>query len=253
MTTALDCITDSLEKIGSYAPGETLTDADAQRALTVINDMLDSWSNENLTCFAFVQQSFPVVAGQNQYLIGPYTGSGPMPDINATRPTRIVHGPGAAFLLDQNYNRYPVDVVPQDYWNQIWNLQQVTSNLPNVLFYDPQWPYGEINLYPMPNYSGYVMNFNYWNPFTEFTDLYTNVALPPGYVKAIKDCAAIELGPYFKPDNWNPSSILLQIAAKSKGNVKRANLQNRQNVAQYDREVTSPTGRPYNIYSDSYR
>lgn len=253
MTTALDCIQDSLEKIGVYAPGETITDADAERCLTVLNNMIDSWSNENLTCFAFYEQGIPLQVGKNRYTIGQQAPAMPAPDIVATRPLRIVNGPGAAFLLDTNFNRYPVDVVPQDYWNMIWNLVAVNSNLPNILFYDPQYPYGILNVFPMPNTGNYTMYFDYWEPFSTFGNLTASLSLPPGYEKAIKDCLAIEVGPYFKPDSWVPSPILLQIAAKSKGNVKRGNLQNREPRAVFDREISSRTTRPYNIYSDSYR
>ncbi|MGH6737592.1 MAG: hypothetical protein ACREDY_00910, partial [Bradyrhizobium sp.] len=147
MTTALDLIQDSLESIGVYAPGETVSDADARRSLVVLDDMLDSWSNESLTCFAILEQSGMLIPGQNQYTIGqggltwgespwgpPSTWTAPA-DFDLPRPIRVINGPGAAYLTDSNNNRYPVDVVPRDYWNMIWNLTEVTSNLPNIMFY----------------------------------------------------------------------------------------------------------------------
>ena len=64
MATALDIIIDALQKLGAYAPGETLSDADAQRGLSVMNDMLDTWSNETLMIYCNQQQSIAMVAGQ---------------------------------------------------------------------------------------------------------------------------------------------------------------------------------------------
>ena len=52
MPTALDIIQDGLENNGIFASGEIIGDADAERSLTILNDMLDSWANESLICFA---------------------------------------------------------------------------------------------------------------------------------------------------------------------------------------------------------
>jgi hypothetical protein len=226
--------------------------------MAVLNDMLDSWSNEALTCFTILQQSAPIVAGKNQYTIGDpsqiYGGEWsnvPPPDFLMTRPLRLRLGPGAAYLMDTNNNRYPVDVIQQDRWNLIWNLQSTTSNLPDTLFYDPQVPYGVLNIWPMPNTGGMVL---YWDSYAQLGQLRNpsdQLLLPPGYTKAIKDCLAIELWPYFKPDQANVPPLLMTLASKSKGNIKRTN--QRENIAFFDRELTAAAPRPYNIYSDTYR
>ena len=73
-TTALDIITGALLNINSYSPGETLQASDAQTGLAVLNDLLDSLSNEE--SFVYTQQEtiFPWVAGQFQYSVGNPTG-----------------------------------------------------------------------------------------------------------------------------------------------------------------------------------
>lgn len=241
-------IQDSLEALGVYAPGETITAADAARALKVLNDMLDSWSNESLTTFAVLTQSAPLVVGKTSYTIGT-VGT---PDLNMTRPIRILQGPGAAYLTDTNGNRYPIEVVPQDKWNEIWNITLINSNLPSTIFYDPQYPLGIINVYP--NYAGGLGITLTWNSYlqlSEFADLEQAVTLPPGYVKAIQDVLAIELVPYFKPDNYQVPALLIGRAAVSKGNIKRSNL--RINIAEFEKVLSARGGAVYNIYADSYR
>ena len=94
MPTAQDMIYESLRLMAVYAPNETPTDADVEQGLTCLNDMLDSWSNESLSCFAILEQSGTVVAGKSSYTIGP---SG---DFNLTRPLRLIEGPGAAYSQD---------------------------------------------------------------------------------------------------------------------------------------------------------
>jgi hypothetical protein len=42
-----------------------------------------------------------------------------------------------------------MEVVPRDKWNQIGNRSStITSQIPSVLFYDPQFPLGVINVFP---------------------------------------------------------------------------------------------------------
>jgi hypothetical protein len=246
MTSALDMLQDSFEKLGVYAPGETISDANAQRGLKVLNDMIDSWSNESLTCYAILEQSAPLQVGVGSYTIG--AGG----TLNMTRPIRILMGAGTAYLRDSNGNRYPMDVVPQDKWNQIWNLTMVSSNIPNTIFYDPQFPLGIINVYPL--YSGGMSMTMFWDSYlqlTEFPLLSTTVSLPPGYIKAIQDSLALQIGPYFKPDGWVPSQTLIWAAAESKANIKRANI--RENIAVFEKTLTARGGVTYNIYADGYR
>lgn len=243
MTTALDMISAALKKLGVFASGETIDAASAADSLKALNDMLDSWSNEALACFAIQEQSVTLVAGKSSYTIGP--GG----DVNGIRPLRLIEGPGAAYLLDTNENRYPVSVVPRDKWNEIWNIVSTTSNLPDTLFYDPQFPLGTINIYPAFNGTlGVALYFDSYAQLSGFAGLTTAVSLPPGYVKAVQDNLALELAPYFKPDNWQPPALLLKQAAESKGNIKRANT--RENIAELDHGLIARGG-SYNVYSDT--
>jgi hypothetical protein len=243
---AIDIIQDALEKLGKYAAGQLVSSADLARGLIVLNDMMASWINESLITYAILEQHAVLTAFKGQYTIGP--GG----DLDMVRPLRVIPGPGAAYLVDSNNNRYPVEVVPRDTWNQIWNLVSTTSNLPNVMFYDPQLPLGIINLYPL--YNGDLPVTLYWDSYIQdmsFLDAEQQVYFPLGYVKAIKDNLAVDLFPYFKGDGETLDPVLERSARMSKMVVKRTNL--RQNYALYDPELSRNQGRPYNIYSDTYR
>lgn len=73
-TTALDLITGALLNINSYSPGETLAPADAQTGLNVLNDLIDSLSQDQCFVFTQVETLFNWVAGQYQYSVGNPTG-----------------------------------------------------------------------------------------------------------------------------------------------------------------------------------
>jgi hypothetical protein len=235
--TALDIIKIAFSSLGVYAAGENIPSDDAQLALTVFNDMLDSWSNESLTCYAQLEQTAPLVVGQQKYTIGP--GG----NFNMTRPLRINNAPGSAYIQDAQGNIYPLDVVPQTTWNLI-GQRFVNSNLPDTLFYDPQYPLGIINIFPVPNIS-YNIFFDSYLQLTEFANLTTQINLPPGYKTAFQDNLAVYMKPHFADAQIDP--LVIQAAMKSKGNIKRTNM--RQMVARYDSDLVSRVNVTPNIYT----
>lgn len=71
-TTAEDIITGALRFINQYAPGESLSSADAEDALETLNDLLDSWSTDEVSVYASNENVFNYTSGQYQYTIGNY-------------------------------------------------------------------------------------------------------------------------------------------------------------------------------------
>lgn len=242
MPTARDIIQGALEQIRVYSPAEQASDPDIARGFVVLNDMLDSWSNENLACYAILEQSCPLVPGQQQYTIGP--GG----NVNGTRPLKLINTPGSAYIQDPNGQNYPLDVIEKDFWNLIGNRSSiVTANVPNTLYYDSQYPLGFLNFYPVPNQGGYTAYFDSWLQLTDFGTLSTAMSFPPGYKKAIQDNLAIELEVYFPMAVITPA--LMRAAAMSKGNIKRTN--QKEVIALYDAEIVAkPSQSSYNIYTD---
>lgn len=240
-SSAMDMIQDVLESLKVYAPGVTVNAADSSRVLSCMNQMLDSWSNERLSCYANLEQSFTLIPGKGSYTIG----TNGVPDINAVRPLSIASGLGAAYLIDMNNNRYGIDVIEQDQWNQIVLLTE-TSDLPNTLFYDPQYPWGIINIFPLP-LVGYTVYFDARLQLQTLCDLSTRFTLPPGYMQAIKDNLVLQVWEYFK--QGDPPAWRMEKAGRSLGNIKRTNI--KQSPSVYDSATMSKAGGTYNIYNDS--
>ncbi len=256
--------------LGVYAPGEPVQDVDAARCLSVLNDMLDSWSNESLTCYAISEQTFDLVPGVSQYLIGvtPYltassgnyitASSGNYLTDSATgayapagaqaitisRPLRIIETPGSAYIRDANGNKYPLDIVGRTQWNLIAS-QQVTSNIPDTMFYDNQYPLAVLNIFPVPTLS-YPLFFDSMIQLGNFTGYTSALNLPPGYKRALASNLAVNVKPYFSDGQLTP--LVLDIAATSKANVKRTNI--RIPKAVFDPEIVSNAQPTYNVYTD---
>lgn len=240
--TAFDLIRAGLEHLGFYAPSEIMTDADAERGLKILNGMMDSWSNESLACFATLEQSAMLVPGQQSYTIGP--GG----QFNMTRPLRILIGPGTAYTQDANGNNYGMDVVPRDKWNLLGNRSGlITSNFPDTLFYDAQFPLGIINVFPTPNIA-YTMFWDSYLQLAEFPDLTTPIILPPGYQDAMQFNFEVRAFRFWAAQGAQIPADVIQLAMETKGIIKRTNM--RENVAIYDSEIVSRAGISYNPYTD---
>jgi hypothetical protein len=238
MTTARDLIQSAFEELKLYAPGETIADADAARGFAQLNSMLDSWSNESLTCYANLEQTFTLIPGISVYTLGP-GGTGA-----SVRPLSVRTGFGAAYIQDSNGNNYPVDVVEQPAWNLI-GTRTVSSNIPDTMFYDPQFPLGIINIFPTPNI-GYPIFFDSRLQLVDFVSLSTAMSLPPGYVEAFSRNLAIALEPFYEDANLSPRTVAL--ASRALGNIKRTNM--KKVVARFDPEIVSRAKGSYNIYTD---
>lgn len=237
---ASQIITRAAQALGYTGRGEVLTATDANDGLTAFNAMLDSWSNESLMSFFTLERSFTLNINQQTYTIG--TGG----YINATRPYDIT----GAFVRDTNNNDYPMRVIPQDIWNNI-GTKYITSQIPDTLFYDPQYPLGVINIFPVPLLS-YTVFFDSTQDQTTLATLTTTIATPVGYERAYVLNLAIELASAGFPVMLDDKSygILINNAAQAKANIKRANI--KEVIAGYDAAIVSQSNASYNIYTDNY-
>ncbi len=244
MPAARDLITNAFVKARVYSPSEQVLDADIAQGFVILNQMIDQWSNESLMTYATSEQRALLIPGKWQYTIG--SGG----DLNMTRPLRIQGSPGSCYVVDSNGNRYNLEVVPQNRWNLIGNITQVTANFPNTLFYDPQYPLGIINLYPVPNV-GWTLFFDSFLQIASFGSLGTMLSLPPGYERAIVDNLTLDLVPYFREEGFQVPPLWVRQAMLSKGNIKRTNI--KEVIAGYDPELISRANGTYNIYTGSNR
>ncbi|SRR5260221_8255680 len=246
MGTVRDLAQASLEEIGVYGPGESISDADAERVLDQLIKMLDSWSGESLAAFAILEQNFALTVGKSSYTIG-ISGA---PDVNKTRPLKILQGYGSAYILDTNSVKYPVEVVERDVWNQQTQQANQTSQIARLLFYDPTYPNGTINIFPVPNSSGYSLYFDTYQQLQAgtITSLSSTISFPPGYEAGIQHNLAVWCGPFFK--NALVSQDVKDLASYTKRIIKRVN--KRTIIAQFDKEIVARGSPTYNVYTDNY-
>lgn len=237
MATALDLITSAARKIGVYAVGET-PDADfSANGLRALNSMLDNWQLERLTVYQVVQGSYTWPASTTSRTIG--SGG----NFAAQRPVYI----DAAYVVDSNAIWYPLQVLRDRNDYDSIALKTTTSTYPQFLYMDTAYPLGVIYLWPVPS-GELTLKLNTWQTLQSFSALTTDLALPPGYQRAIEFNLAVELHADY-PTIPLPRTVV-DLAMKAKANLRAINAPSM--VASVETIFgRDERGWRYNIYSDT--
>lgn len=213
MDTALELIQSALRLLGVIASGESLSAAEATDGLAALNDLLDSWSTQELLVPTRIREVFPLVANQQTYKMG--VGA---PDFNTARPIRIENAllqySGVSPVLE-----LPMDILNKEEYAAIL-LKSLSSTIPLSLYEDNAFPYDNLSVWPVPQTSYNLVLYS-WKPLADLASLTTELSLPPGYQRALRFNLAVDLAPEYGKE---PSATVIAEAVASKGNIKRVNL-----------------------------
>jgi len=208
--TVRDLVTRALRVAGVTGSGETPSADDAADALLSMNQMLDAWQAERLYCYAIIDRSQALIAGDGEMTIGP--GG----EFNAPRPIKIEY----AYTRDsQNFDRSLVIVQDPAYYAQL-TLKSLGNSYPSLLYYRPHYPFGRIFLWQLP-IAGLTLWIGTWEVLEEFTSLNTVASYPAGYEDAIVYSLAERISVEY---DKNPSAGLQKMAAQARANIKQNNL-----------------------------
>lgn len=207
-TTVRDLIKGSLRLIGAIATGQTPSANEEADCLSVLNEMLDSWSTERLTIFNTVRESFTLIPTQQAYTIG--TGG----DFDTTRPQLVENAGVMSGTIE-----LPVDILTQDEWAAI-SLKSTSSTFPMKLYMEDAFPLATINLWPVPSAANSLILYS-WKPLTAFASASTTFVMPPGYLMALRFNLAVMLAPEY---GKTPNDLVMKGAVDGKSNIKRMNI-----------------------------
>lgn len=209
-STALQLMTDALALTNAVGIDQTLTAQETTDGLRKFNDMLDSWSLDNLAVYGQANQSFNTVAGQATYTIGPAG------NWNTTRPVRI-NSPAYTTI---NGVTFPCVAIDQESYNLI-AVKAQPQPYAQVYLYVNAEPLGLVTLWPVPN-AVYPMTFSIDRVLTQAATAATVLTFPPGYAHAFVTNLAVLLGPIFGKQMSKYPEVVSE-AKLSLGRIKRAN------------------------------
>ena len=235
-TTANDQINGALRLLGVLAEGETPSAATSQDALAALNQMIDSWNTERLAVFSTQDQVFSWPPGAISRTLGP-TG-----DFVGERP--ILVDDSTYFRDAASGTSYGLKQINQQQYNGI-AVKTVTSTYPQVMCVNMEYPDILMTVYPVPTK---VLEFHIVSvtPLTAPASLSTDLAFPPGYLRAFKYNLAMEIAPEFGVE---PSPQVTRIAMTSKRNLKRIN--NPNDIMSMPYSIVA-TRQRFNIFAGNY-
>lgn len=212
--TARDLIEGSLRLLGVLATGEAASSDEASDALSSLNQMLSSWSNENLVVYQKVRDEFTLTANDGSYSWGATAGAG---NFTTARPAQVLKA--NIELQGTDPQEIPLRILTLDEYAEL-SLKATDSSIPHAVYFDGAFPNVGVEFYPVPNAAEHVVFYSL-KPFSVLT-LSTELSYPPGYEKAIRYNLAIDLAPEYGRE---PSALIMQQAMDSKAEIKRKNLQ----------------------------
>ena len=243
MPSALDIVVRAYKALGVVSVSSATSPTTEQRndGLTSLNALLDSLSNENLTCYSVRENSFTLSVGVSSYTVG--SGA----TVNVERPLQIIQ----AYLQDGGGNNYLFNLRTRDWWNMIGNRSSlITSQIPTDMFYDPTYPNGVISVWPYPLVA-YTVFFDSYLGLTTLSTLTESISFPKGYERMMVFNLAAEIASSLGMPESSQLSNVYKMASDSMAAIKRINMGNREIIAKYDEAIVSHAYPTYNIYRDA--
>jgi hypothetical protein len=261
MATTRELLSGAHRLLGLVNSGNVLPEAVYQDNLIALNQMIDSWSTERLAVFCTQDQTYYWEAGNRIRTLGP-TGDFVYILANQSDTPIVTQGDDyigvddattqrPILLEDSTYFRdpttnvsYGIKFINQLQYNNI-AVKTVQSTYPQVLFVNNTFPNITLSVYPVPNR---MLEFHFISvqPLANPTTLETDLAFPPGYLRAFRYNLALELAPEF---NVEPPTEVRRVAMYSKRNLKRIN--NPHDLMAMPYSLMARRNR-YNIYAGNF-
>jgi hypothetical protein len=165
------------------------SDNELQDGLIFLNQQINYWAARDCYAWTTTFTAYKLTANHHPTLIGPGLTA---PDFDSVgmRPTRIVSG---SVILDTT--NPPVDV-PMNIRDNAWwaanRTKTITSNVPTDLYYQTNYPNGELYFWPVPSYP-YGVRLEGNVLLQEFTSLDQDFIAPQAYQAALTLTLAEEL------------------------------------------------------------
>lgn len=261
MATTRELLSGAHRLLGLVNSGNVLPEAVYQDNLVALNQMIDSWSTERLAVFCTQDQTYYWDAGARIRTLGPtgdfvyilatqseipivtqdedYIG---VDDATTQRPILL---DDSTYFRDPSTNvSYGIKFINQLQYNNI-AVKTVQSTYPQVMFVNMTFPDITLSVYPVPSR---MLEFHFISvqPLDNPTTLATDLAFPPGYLRAFRYNLALELAPEF---NVEPPPEVRRVAMYSKRNLKRIN--NPRDLMAMPYSIIARRNR-YNIYAGNF-
>lgn len=186
-------ILDSLIEIGVYMPDESLRAEDEQFCARKLTRIIDRWTARRVFAYTTNFALYTLTPNHSPHRIGPNLLAPDFATVSgAPRPQRIE---SASLVLTDST---PVVDSPQlnirdAAWWAANKVKGLTSTVPTDLYYEPDFPNGSLNFWPVPTFA-YSVRIEAWTALTQVpADLTTSFSAPPAYESTVLYELALDL------------------------------------------------------------
>lgn len=215
MATVRNLCTTALGELGIVAAGEVPTGQEETDAFAALNRVVDAMAAERLQIFTITRTTWTITANDGTYQVGLTAAAG---NPIVARPVIVDH----INFIDTSQDpdlELPLTLLTDDAWALI-TVKSQTSTYPTLAYYNPTFPLGTIQLWPIPTSTTLQGALYAPAALAEFTSLDQDLALPPGYYRMLVKNLAVDIAPSYERDV--PPALAHQ-ARESIKVVKRAN------------------------------
>jgi hypothetical protein len=206
--------TTALRLLGVAAAEQPIEADQADRALSVLNSLLDSWSTDNLLSWTRPKIPLALLPGQNVYL----WGTTPPCDIIGVPPVRL-----DLCLLDIGgtpVEDWQVTVLDQTQYETLIALKTMQSTYVEYVWLEDTQPVKRLHVWPIPQYPGYTLQLLPWPAQPHYTHWDEGLEWPNGYLRLMSYTLAVELAPEYAIE---ASPTVLRTAEQTKRDLAVVN------------------------------
>lgn len=179
-------LANALEDGGIVGIDEDIEPIVLNKAFRHANWLLAQWARKRYLVYSLTDYAF-TSTGALFYNVG----QGQIVNINP-RPDRLEYA-FLRFLNPPASAQFPVDI-PLDIIPSKEDYSRITvktiGTLPWRIFYDPQWPLGQLFPWPVPQASLYEIHVGFKTVLPRFQSLAQSIIFPPEYEAALNWCLA---------------------------------------------------------------
>ena len=175
---AQDLVNGALRLIGAIASGETPSTSEEADGLTLLQQLLDSWSAEELLVFATTRQSVTLTNGTNAYTL-------------ATRPVKILSA--EVYVGGMNF---PVEVLGPQAWANRPDKTDISART-RAVYCDYNFTSAMLYVAPVPNAAGPVVWLYQTTDLATLTSGTSTFSMPEAYSMAIMYNLAVLVAPQY--------------------------------------------------------
>ncbi len=223
INTVRDLVTEAMSVSGLISDGQTPSNDQINAGVRLLNGFTSTWQSDRMLAWAEDDVSC-VSNGAVSYTIGISPVANTVCDFNTPRPDKIMAA-YARILPVPNNN-------PLDYQLKIIKAHEDYARIPlkrlnsypTAVFYDSQFPVGNIFVYPIPTANQWEIHLivkNQTLPFTSLGQVLPTI-IPQNYIEAMKWGLAARMIPAYQLPP-NPGVVLL--AKQSLDSIRAGNVQ----------------------------